>query len=949
MNTDVHAHTPRLSVIDNRGLTVRDVAYWRRNADALLLETLVTAREHDIAGRSVAQRDPRFLAPTSRPNLVTVSSLSARVLLSDNLDAGWNLGLQDESGQPHERWDGRGNHWQHEYDPLRRPIATHEQPPGSSRRTVERLTYADSTAEFAERNQCGQVIRQDDRAGSVWFNQQALSGGLMRQTRRFLPEHFDAQADWPADETDRDSLLKPGEGYVSQNHYGPLSEVLAQTDAAGHRQQFIVDRAGQLQRIDLTLKSQSPQPLLKAAHYNAEGQLLIQITGNDVTRRATYEASTGRVKRLTATTSEGLRPQDLGYEYDPVGNILRLLDHTQPVTFFANQRVAAENTYSYDSLYQLIRATGRETANAGQGPGLPELIIPAPIDPGRLLNYTEYYQYDESGNRTELRHVSDNNPFRQLMRVDPHSNRALPWKEGDDEPDFPRYFDANGNLQQLVPGAQPMAWDALNQLHSVITVHRSPAANDGEGYRYNAAGERVVKFSSQQAHAITHQRVVHYLPSLEVRSVDDNEELQVLCVSLPRGSVRCLHWVKGKPKDIEVDQLRYSVDDHLGSCCLELDKRAAVISHEGYYPYGGTAWWAARSQVDADYKTVRYSGKERDACGLLYYGARYYAPWLGRWANPDPAGNIDGLNRYKMVGNNPIAYTDPSGQKKNKINKDIHMIWIGEAPEKLETQIANINNTVKRASGYKVHLHLDTTNKEGYSKVLKQLKVHSTNYLRGSALFSDFQKTEVAAVYNDFRSGNPKNLAFAADVLRSYIIFKLGGMYSDVDDIYEKANTDEQKKLGNTSLRADPDELVMHEPMFVPWEGIIGLPQIPNSSFAAHPGNSVLIDVMKEMTARYNEAVASGKYSSSNGTIGDNILEKEPNDRIRIMTNIVGPKVFTEVISRHDGEIQPMLEERREIRFRGASKSDQRFFKNMRTKMPLGLFINPGNLHSWKN
>lgn len=87
-----------------------------------------------------------------------------------------------------------------------------------------------------------------------------------------------------------------------------------------------------------------------------------------------------------------------------------------------------------------------------------------------------------------------------------------------------------------------------------------------------------------------------------------------------------------------------------------------MISHEGYYPFGGTAWWAARSRVDADYKTIRYSGKERDACGLYYYGFRYFAPWLGRWLSPDPAGHVDGLNVYRMVRNNPLRYVDTLGQ-----------------------------------------------------------------------------------------------------------------------------------------------------------------------------------------------------------------------------------------------------------------------------------------------
>ncbi|TVT79435.1 RHS repeat-associated core domain-containing protein [Pseudomonas sp. H3(2019)] len=658
----MHSQTPQLAVIDSRGLPVRQIAYWRQDVSELIAEARITTQQHDAAGRVVTQRDPRFLAPTERPNLTTIYSLSGAALFTDSIDAGWRLGLPGEAGQVQEHWDSRGSHWESEYDEQRRLSAIHEHTEDSDWRTIERLTYADNAAEFAERNQCGRLIRHDDPAGVVWFEQQALSGGLIRQTRRFLPDQADQFADWPAAENERDPLLQPGAGYTTENRYNPLGGVLVQTDAGGHEQHFNLDRAGQLQRIDLTLKGQALQPLLKATDYNAEGQLLTQITGNDVTSTATYEASTGRLGRLTATTSKRERLQELSYEYDPVGNIVRLVDHTQPVSFFANQRVAPETTYTYDSLYQLTCAKGRETAGAGQSASLPELIIPSPIDPQRLLNYTEYYEYDAGGNRTELRHESDKNPFTRTMRVDPKSNRALPWNEGEDEPDFKGQFDPNGNLQRLVPGARPMMWDARNQLQSLTTVSRSSVANDGECYRYNAAGERVVKLSTQQARTVTHQRAVHYLPGLEERTIDDGEKLQVICISLARGSVRCLHWVKVKPNGVEADQLRYTLDDHLGSSSLEVDKYAAIISHEGYYPFGGTAWWAARSQVDADYKTIRYSGKEQDASGLYYYGFRYYAPWWGRWVNPDPAGASDGMNLYGFCANNPISRIDPDGR-----------------------------------------------------------------------------------------------------------------------------------------------------------------------------------------------------------------------------------------------------------------------------------------------
>jgi RHS repeat-associated protein len=61
-------------------------------------------------------------------------------------------------------------------------------------------------------------------------------------------------------------------------------------------------------------------------------------------------------------------------------------------------------------------------------------------------------------------------------------------------------------------------------------------------------------------------------------------------------------------------------------------------------------------------KRYRYTGKERDEeTGLYYHGARYYAPWLGRWTAADPAGMVDGPNLYEYVRGNPVRLNDPSG------------------------------------------------------------------------------------------------------------------------------------------------------------------------------------------------------------------------------------------------------------------------------------------------
>lgn len=603
---------------------------------------------------------------------------------------------------------------------------------------------------------------------------------------------------------------------------------------------------------------------------------------------------------------------------------------------------AAHNTYAYDSLYQLIRASGRETLDAGAFPGLPQPIIPTPIDPSRLLNYTEHYDYDAGGNRIGLRHASDTNPFSQQLCVDPHSNRALPCNPQGGEPDFLTGFDANGNLQQLAPGAQALTWSALNQLSSVTTVQRPTRIDDGEWYRYNSAGERVVKFSVRQARSVVHQRIVRYLPGLELRSREDDETLEVIRIALPRGSVRILHWLKGMPAGIEADQQRYSVDDHLGSGCLELDGHAAVISLEGLYPFGGTAWWAARTKVEADYRSLRYSGKERDDCGLDYFGFRYYAPWLGRWVNPDPAGEVDGLNRYAMVGNNPVSFRDLLGRNKTPINKEIIQVWAGEDPEHLRPHIQNMNNTGQQAEGYKVNLYLDTFAEDAFNETIKELNVHEVIPLQGGDLFDEFYQTPLANVYNDFRLFGAQNLAFAVDTSRVFLVNKIGAMYSDVDDVYRDNGV---SGFGSTPLMAGPDQVLTLQPVLV--EGAASF-SLANSSFAAHANNAVLKATMNEMVVRYEKARSSVKNLDPMGLGATTLIAANKIDRSAFLMPITGPGVLTDVVRKHDSEMDWLLTQFDQFEAGGVKDPDPGLIERINASMPLSRYISFGSAGSWK-
>lgn len=652
---NLHLCTPLLQVIDPRAQLVREVAYCRSTENGVA-EQRTTRHMWDEAGRSVADWDPRLWENGLSANTTVVRSLSSQVLLNESVDAGWKARLSGADGQRVDSWDGRGSYSATEYDDQLRPACVIELLVEQPLRVVERFIYGDASDASALHNLCGLPIRHDDPAGTLAIADYGLTGTALVQNRRFFN---DVQSvDWPLDVTQRDPLLAPGEGYSTLRGFDATSAPISQTDAVGNQSMYCYGIDGQLSEIRLnSAQSASARSLIHDIRYSAEGQILSERLGNGVVTQNTYESETGRLIRIYASNANGLVLQDLNYQYDPVGNVVAIEDRAQPTRYSANQRIDPINRYRYDSLYQLIEALGREVSTgAGQGPALPALQN-LPLDPSQLSNYTQTFNYDAGGNLLRLRHVGAQS-FTRDMRVAPNTNRSL--SDDDTDGDFERGFDANGNLQQLVRG-QRLYWDLRNQLIRVTVVQHEDGSEDDEVYVYDGAGQRCRKIRTAQAKARILNAEVRYLPGLEIRSEPNGEVLHVATVQAARTGVRLLHWQEGKPDGIDGDQVRYSLNDHLGSCSLELDDEGALISQEGYYPFGATAWWAARSAVEAKYKTVRYSGKERDATGLYYYGFRYYAPWLLRWISADSISVADGLNVYAMTRNNAISRFDADG------------------------------------------------------------------------------------------------------------------------------------------------------------------------------------------------------------------------------------------------------------------------------------------------
>lgn len=393
--------------------------------------------------------------------------------------------------------------------------------------------------------------------------------------------------------------------------------------------------------------------------------------------------------------------QNLHYTYDPAGNITHIQDDAQQTVYFRNQRVEPSNDYTYDALYRLIQASGREHLGQGGAPiphsyndaGRTGILSAgavgrfAPNDAAAMGTYIERYVYDAVGNFLQMQHARTDaavavtgwtRRYRyaegSLTEPAKFSNRLSSTTVGA-QPDEVYAHDAHGNMLRM-PQLAEMQWDYKDQLRLTRRQRVNAADIDGDAhhsertfYAYDAAGQRVRKVC-EKAQGLTEERI--YFGGFEIfrkhggaigantatleretlHVMDDKQRIALV-------ETRTLDTAGDDPAPRQL--IRYQFGNHLGSAGLELDVQAQIISYEEYAPYGSSTYQAVRNQTETA-KRYRYTGKERDEeSGLYYHGARYYAAWLARWTTCDPIGVADGPCLYTYCSANPIRFHDPSG------------------------------------------------------------------------------------------------------------------------------------------------------------------------------------------------------------------------------------------------------------------------------------------------
>lgn len=694
--TAVHANTPTRVYFDTLGRTFLTVAHNRFLRDGAPVDETESKRTLlDIENneRAVSDAEQRIVM---RYDYDLLSNRVSRV----GMDIGGGPVLIDVVGKHRYSWNSRGFRFRTEYDPLRRPVRSHVLGPGLAGELLfRRIDYGENQPDAAARNLRGQVHQQFDEAGVNTNLAYDFKGNPLTSNRRLALAYREV-IDWSAPVELEDRT------YAAHTAYDALNRPTSMTTPDGSVVQPAYNEASLLERLDGRIRDAAETTTFLAnADYNAHGQRTMVELGNGARTDYVYDPLTFRLTRLR-TRRDHERLQDLTHTYDPIGNITSVRDDAQQTVFFRNRVVAPNARYVFDAVYRLVEATGREhIGQTGPMPSdstdAPRIGLGQPGDGAAMARYVERYVYDVVGNILRMSHrtADPHSPDwtrnftyaeRSLLEPGRFGNRLTATTAGD-EVTTPQSFgyDEQGNTTAM-PELPVLRWDPQDRLQATARQAVSDGMPETTYYVYDATGQRVRKVTEQGGTPRRRAERV-YLGAFEIyREYDANGQ-----VSLERETLHVLDGDKRvalaetrtRGEDDGPERLiRYQLANHLQSAVLELDDTARVISYEEYSPYGSTSYQAVRSRTETP-KRYRYTGKERDTeTGLYYHGARYYAPWLGRWTSCDPAEFAGGLVLYAYAYENPIVFRDRTGRQPDPMAEWMDDMQQQAGPDRMELE-----------------------------------------------------------------------------------------------------------------------------------------------------------------------------------------------------------------------------------------------------------------------
>jgi RHS repeat-associated protein len=384
---------------------------------------------------------------------------------------------------------------------------------------------------------------------------------------------------------------------------GRLSSV---TYPSGFAVNYLYTSLGYAQQLT---NSTTGQVYWTANARDAELHLLQDTAGNGVVSNRTFSATTGRMGSITAGLNGSSAVQNMSYTYAALGNLLTRAD----------SNTGLSESLVYDVLNRLTQST------VG-------------------VSLTKAFSYDPIGN---LLSKSDAGTYTYPAPGQPQPNAVLSISGSTISTTFT--YDPNGN--QTAGLGRIITYTSYNKPATITQ------------------GTRTISFGHDPEHQrfkqVTPEGTTFYFSAfgiyVECQS-GANRWNEYLIVGGSTIGMRFLY-------SDESVYTRYFHYDHLGSVSVVTDENGNVLERDSYDAWGKRRYPDGTDDPSGSITSLTTRGftdQEMLAVfNLVHLNGRVYDPLVGRMMSADPTVpdplNGQAWNRYSYVGNNPLAFTDPTG------------------------------------------------------------------------------------------------------------------------------------------------------------------------------------------------------------------------------------------------------------------------------------------------